>query len=58
MIGQTISHYRILEREADLKNFRQAGLFGYWLAMAPDDYPLLLRDTGSQEIYSLDWEAP
>jgi Tol biopolymer transport system component/predicted Ser/Thr protein kinase len=49
---------RKLERVADLKNFRQAGFFGYWLGMAPDNSPLLLRDTGTQEIYSLDWEAP
>jgi eukaryotic-like serine/threonine-protein kinase len=49
---------RKLERVADLKNFRQAGYFGYWLGMAPDDSPLLLRDTGTQEIYALDWEAP
>jgi hypothetical protein len=26
--------------------------------MAPDDSPLLLRDTGTQEIYALDWQAP
>ena len=49
---------RKLERVADLKNFRQAGYFGYWLGMGPDDSPLLLRDTGTQEIYALDWEAP
>jgi len=49
---------RKLERVADLKNFRQGGFFGYWLGMAPDDSPLLLRDTGTQEIYALDWEAP
>jgi hypothetical protein len=49
---------RKLERVADLKNFRQAGYFGYWLGLAPDDSPLLLRDTGTQEIYALDWEAP
>jgi len=48
---------RKLERVADLKNFRQAGFFGYWLGLAPDDSPLLLRDTGTQEMYSLDWEA-
>jgi eukaryotic-like serine/threonine-protein kinase len=47
-----------LERVADLKNFRQAGYFGFWLGMAPDDSPLLLRDTGTQEIYALDWQAP
>ena len=48
---------RKLERVADLKNFRQAGYFGYWLGMASDDSPLLLRDSGAEEIYVLDWEA-
>ena len=47
-----------IERVADLKNFRQAGFWSVWLGMAPDDSPLLLRDTGTQEIYSLDWQAP
>jgi eukaryotic-like serine/threonine-protein kinase len=47
---------RKLERAADLKNFRQAGYYGVWLGMAPDDSPLLLRDTGTQEIYALDWQ--
>ncbi len=49
---------RKLERVADLKNFPQTGSYGIWLGMAPDDSPLLLRDTGTQEIYSLDWQAP
>ena len=48
---------RKIERVADLKNFREAGFFNVWLGMAPDDSPLLLRDTGTQEIYSLDWET-
>ena len=48
---------RKLERVADLKNFRQAGFWSVWLGMAPDDSPLLLRDTGTQEIYALDWQA-
>jgi Tol biopolymer transport system component len=46
------------ERVADLKDFPQAGYYGYWLGLAPDDSPLLLRDLGTQEIYALDWEAP
>jgi serine/threonine protein kinase/WD40 repeat protein len=46
-----------MERVADLKNFRQTG-FSTWLGLAPDDSPLLLRDTGTQEIYALDWKAP
>jgi eukaryotic-like serine/threonine-protein kinase len=46
-----------IERVADLKNFRQAGFWSVWLGMAPDDSPLLLRDTGTQEIYALDWQT-
>ena len=49
---------RKLERVADLKDFRQAGFYTIWLGMAPDDSPLLLRDTGTQEIYALDWQTP
>jgi serine/threonine protein kinase/Tol biopolymer transport system component len=49
---------RKIERVADLKNFRQTGFYTQWLGMAPDDSPLLLRDTGTQEIYALDWQAP
>ena len=49
---------RKIERVADLKNFRQAGFYSVWLSLAPDDSPLLLRDTGTQEIYALDWETP
>ncbi len=49
---------RKIERVADLKNFRQTGYWSVWLGMAPDDSPLLLRDTGAQEIYALDWQAP
>ena len=48
---------RKVERVADLKNFRQGGYWTVWLGMAPDDSPLLLRDTGTQEIYALDWQA-
>ncbi|MGB6546816.1 MAG: protein kinase, partial [Candidatus Acidiferrales bacterium] len=49
---------RKVERVADLKNFPQTGAYSIWLGLAPDDSPLLLRDTGTQEIYSLDWQAP
>ena len=48
---------RKIERVADLKNFRQAGYYSVWLGMAPDDSPLLLRSTGTQEIYALDWQT-
>ena len=49
---------RKLERVVDLKDSRMGGYFGFWLGLAPDDSPLLLRDTGSQEIYALDWVTP
>jgi Tol biopolymer transport system component len=49
---------RKLERVADLKTFRQTGYYSVWLGLAPDDSPLLLRDTGTHEIYALDWLAP
>jgi len=44
------------EQVVDLGNFTIAGVV--WLALAPDDSPVLLRDTGTQDVYALDWEAP
>jgi Tol biopolymer transport system component len=49
---------RKIERVADLKGLRQIGYYGWWLGLAPDDSPLLLRNAGTQEIYALDWQAP
>lgn len=46
------------EQVADLKNMVITGRFGGGLSLAPDDSPLLLRDTGTQDIYALDWELP
>jgi Tol biopolymer transport system component/DNA-binding winged helix-turn-helix (wHTH) protein len=49
---------RKLERLTSLKGVRQYwGDFGSWTGLAPDDSPLLVRDTSSQEIYALDWQA-
>ena len=48
-----------LERLLSLKGLRQYwSSFGSWTGLAPDDSPLLVRDTSSQEIYALDWQAP
>jgi Tol biopolymer transport system component/DNA-binding winged helix-turn-helix (wHTH) protein len=44
------------EQVVDLRNFTIAGVV--WLALALDDSPVLLRDTGIQDVYALDWEAP
>jgi serine/threonine protein kinase/Tol biopolymer transport system component len=49
---------RKVEQVADLKGFQLTGYWGLWLGLAPDDSPLLLKDTGSQEIVALDWQAP
>jgi Tol biopolymer transport system component len=46
------------ETVVDLKNFVTAGRYGGALALMPDDSPLLLRDTGTQDVYTVDWEAP
>jgi eukaryotic-like serine/threonine-protein kinase len=46
------------EQVADLKNVVITGRFGGGLSLAPDGSPLLLRDTGTQDIYALDWELP
>ena len=40
----------------DIKNTGSAG--GLWFGVTPDGSPLLLRDTGTQEVYALDWQAP
>src|ERR1700693_2868654 len=50
---------RRLEKIAGLKNLRRTwGSWGPWTGLAPDDSPLLLRDTGTQEIYVLDVNFP
>ena len=46
------------EQVADLNSFATTGRYGGSLALTPDDSPLLLRDTGTQDVYSVDWEAP
>ena len=48
---------RKLEQVADLKGFTPTGSWGIWLGLDPDDSPLMLRDTGTQDVYSLNWEA-
>ena len=47
-----------VEKIADLKNFVMSGTYGSWLSLAPDGSPLLLRDVGTTDVYSLDWEEP
>ena len=43
---------RKVEEVADMKTFTSTGS----LALAPDDSILVLRDTGTDDVYGLDWE--
>ena len=62
--GDQAGFYRVrvsdhkVERVAEFKAVRRAGSLGAWGGLAPDDSPLLLRDTGTQEIYALDVDLP
>ena len=49
---------REVEQVSDLTNLPTVGNVGPWLGLAPDDSPLVLKDTGLQDIYSLDWNEP
>jgi Tol biopolymer transport system component len=49
---------RKVEQVVSVKGFQLTGYWGFWLGLAPDDSPLLLKDTGSQEIIALEWQAP
>jgi eukaryotic-like serine/threonine-protein kinase len=49
---------RKLERIFSMQGFQAAGgAFGNWSGIAPDESPLLVRDSSIQEIYALDWET-
>jgi serine/threonine protein kinase/Tol biopolymer transport system component len=56
MVRIRISDHKI-EQVADLKTFAATGRYGAALSLTPDDSPLLLRDTGFQDVYSVDWES-
>lgn len=45
-----------LEPVADVNDFSMAGRYGGALALTPDDQPLLLHDTGTQDVYAVDFE--
>jgi len=52
-----ISDHKV-EPVASLKNFRRVLLnFQAWMGLTPDGSPLLLRDTGTQEVYALDFQT-
>jgi eukaryotic-like serine/threonine-protein kinase len=45
-----------VERVASLQDFRPTGYWDDWMALDPGDSPLLMRDTGLQDVYALDCE--
>lgn len=47
-----------IEKIADLKNFQMTGIYGFCLALTPQDAPLLLKDAGSQDIVRMTWHQP
>jgi hypothetical protein len=49
---------RKVEEVVDLKRLPTTGYWGVSFTLTPDDSPLLLRNLGTQDIYSLDWEVP
>jgi hypothetical protein len=50
---------RKVERIADIRNFnRVVQAWVSWMGLTPEGSPLLMRETGSQEVYALDLEAP
>jgi eukaryotic-like serine/threonine-protein kinase len=62
LVNPAVLRIRISDREveqvSDLTNLPTTGNLGPWLGLDPDDSPLVLKDTGTQDIYTLDWEQP
>jgi hypothetical protein len=48
-----------IEQVMDFRGIRRplAKLSAAWTGLAEDDSPLMQRDTGTQEIYALEWRA-
>jgi len=46
-----------VELVVSLKDFQPTGYWEDWMGLDPNDAPLLLRDTGLQDVYALDCEV-
>jgi len=51
---------RAVESVVELKKLGRltVGTVGNWMGLAPGDSPLLSRDISTQEVYSVQWQAP
>ena len=49
---------RTIDRLIDLKDMNLAGFYSVSLSLTPDDQPVMTRDSGSMEIFTLDWRTP
>ncbi len=50
---------RAVEEVVNLKNFNRVGTSGgFWFGLTPDDSPLMLHNTGTEEIYAMNWKQP
>ena len=62
LVNPAVLRIRISDREveqvSDLTNLPTTGNLGQWLGLGPDDSPLVLENTGTQDVYALDWEEP
>ncbi len=47
-----------VERVIDLKDTSLTGFYASSLSLTPDDQPVMTRDSGSMEIFTLDWRTP
>jgi WD40 repeat protein len=47
-----------IETVCELKDFPLTGMWGSSLTLGPDDSPLLLRNIGTHDVYSLDLKEP
>jgi serine/threonine protein kinase/Tol biopolymer transport system component len=48
-----------VQEVASIEKIKRTGIgAAYWFGLTPDGSPLIVRDTGTQEIYALDWHQP
>jgi hypothetical protein len=46
------------EAHGNQEGFPITGYWGFWLGLLPDDSPLVLKDTGTQDVVSLTFHEP